>query len=172
MSGVAMATLALGGVAVSGAGERLGDQAKFDSEITLNYNQGPYDPADPYYEEAVFKGKVTVTPANKEAKRRDNARIKCKKGRTVIIKNLDAPEGTDAFATTTTNRRGRYRVDASSAEPGTYRARVTKKRKIREARRRRLRRLRARSRFQVWQSGSLLPGLERAKYPFVPQPAV
>ncbi|MDQ3729670.1 MAG: hypothetical protein M3355_08770 [Actinomycetota bacterium] len=133
MSVVAMATLALGGVALAGGGERLGDKAKFDSQITLNYNQGPYDPNDPYYDEAVFKGKVTVTPANKEAKRRDNARIKCKKKRTVIIRNLDAPDGSSAFATTKTNRRGRYRVDASQAytEPGTYRARVTKKRKVR-----------------------------------------
>ena len=133
MSVVAIATLAVGGVAV--ADHTIDDndknKAKYDSEVTLNYNSGPYDPYDPYYEEAVFKGRVKATPANKAARKHDNGDEKCEKKRTVIIKNLDKPRGERVFTTTFTNREGKYRADASDAEPGTYRAKVTKKRKVR-----------------------------------------
>ena len=133
---VAMATLALGGVALAGGGgadgERQGDKAKFDSAITLNYNQGPYDPYDPYFEEAVFTGQVTVSPANNEAEDRPDAAAKCLKRRTVVIRNLDLT-GEGAFAFTKTDADGSYSVGArrASRDPGTYRARVLKKRKVR-----------------------------------------
>jgi len=126
----AMAVLALGGIAVGG--EKKGDKKKFDSTITLEYDQGPYDPYDPYYEEAVFSGKVKVQAANKAAKKNKDLKKKCKKKRTVIIKNLDAPKGTNAFATVRTDEKGKYTVEADTAynEPGTYRAKVKKKTKV------------------------------------------
>ena len=132
---VAMATLALGGVALAGGPGDKGDrQAKFDAAITLNYNQGPYDPYDPYFEEAVFTGQVTVSPANNEAENRPEAEgaAKCLKRRTVVIRNLDLT-GEGSFATTKTDVDGSYSVGASRAsrDPGTYRARVLKKRKVR-----------------------------------------
>ena len=128
------AMVAFGGIAVAGGGgdnDREGDKAKFDSEITLNYSAGPYDPYDPYYEESTFSGKVKATPANREARKRENGRAKCEKRRTVIIKNLDKPKPERTFATTKTNRDGRYSVEADNADPGTYRAKVLKKRKVR-----------------------------------------
>jgi hypothetical protein len=135
---VALATLALGGVATAGGGngggggEKEGDKAKFDSEITLNYDSGPYDPYDPYYEEARFHGKVTVSPANKEARQNRHLKKKCKKGRTVVIKNKSLPAGSEPFTTTTTNKKGKYSAPADEAysEPGTYQAKVKKKRKV------------------------------------------
>lgn len=132
---VALATLALGGVAMAGGGnggggEKQGDMAKFDSEITLNYEQGPYDPYDPYYEEARFHGKVTVSPANKEARQNRHLKKKCKKNRTVVIKNKSLPQGSEPYTTTTTNKKGKYSAPAADADPGTYQAKVKKKRKV------------------------------------------
>jgi len=136
---VALATLALGGVAMAGGGgngggggEKQGDKAKFDSEITLNYDAGPYDPYDPYYEEARFHGKVTVSPANKEARQNRHLKKKCKKNRTVVIKNKSLPQGSEPFTTTTTNKKGKYSAAADEAysEPGNYQAKVKKKRKV------------------------------------------
>ena len=131
---VAMAMLVFGGVALAGGGgngEKKGDKKKFDSEITLNYDQGPYDPYDPYYEEANFNGKVKVTPANKEAKKNKDLKKKCKKGRTVIIKNKSLPSGSEPFNTVKTNKKGKYVAPAADAysEPGVYQAKVKKKRK-------------------------------------------
>ena len=115
----AMAVLAFGGIAVGG--EKKGDKKKFDSTITLEYDQGPYDPYDPYYEEAVFSGKVKVQPANKEARKNKDLKKKCKKKRTVIIRNLDAASGTSAFATVKTDNKGKYSVEADT---GLQRARA------------------------------------------------
>jgi len=132
----AMATLAIGGVAVAGGGgddnNKKKKKAKFDSQITLNYNQGPYDPYDPYYEEAVFNGQVTVSPANKAAEKRPEAAVKCLKKRTVVIRNIDLEPGSGSFATTKTDVDGNYSVDADDAytEPGTYRSRVTKRHRV------------------------------------------
>jgi len=131
---VAMAMLAFGSVALAGGGgngEKKGDKKKWDSQITLNYDQGPYDPYDPYYEEATFNGKVTVTPANKEAKKNKDQKGKCKKGRTVVIKNKSLPQDEQTFATTKTDKKGKYSVSAAEAytEPGNYQAKVKKKRK-------------------------------------------
>ena len=86
---VALATLAFGGVAMAGGGGGNGGKggtAKFDSKVTLTFSQGPYDPYDPYYEESVFTGKVKAKPANKTAKKSDFKK-KCKKKRTVVIRN-------------------------------------------------------------------------------------
>lgn len=126
----AIGVLAFAGIAVGG--EQKGDKKKFDSSVTLEYSQGPYDPYDPYYEEAVFSGKVKVQPANKEARNNRDLKKKCKKRRTVIIRNLDADRNAAAFATLKTNKRGKYTVEADGAysEPGTYRAKVKKKRKV------------------------------------------
>ena len=123
----AIAVLALGGVAVGAKPEE--NKAKFDSEITLNYNQGPYDPYDPYYEEAVFTGTVTATPTNDRAEEIGTA--KCEKKRQVIIRNLD-DANSSAYAVVRTDADGNYSADATQAaqEPGTYRARVTKKVKV------------------------------------------
>ena len=131
---LALAMLAFGGVALAGGGgdgEKEGDKAKFDSEVTLNYDAGPYDPYDPYYEEARFYGRVTVSPAHKEAQNNPNAKQKCLSGRTVIIKNRSLPRGEQTFATAVTDDDGRYEVSAAGAEPGTYQAIVKKKRKVR-----------------------------------------
>lgn len=133
---VAMAMLGFGGVAMAGGGgnggENVGDKAKFDSEITLRYDPGPSDPYDPYYEQARFYGKVTVSPANKEAENNPNAKQKCLSGRTVIIKNKSLPSGEQTFATAVTDENGRYEVEADGAysEPGEYQAKVKKKRKV------------------------------------------
>ena len=128
-----VATLAIGGVAVAGGGsDNKGDKAKFDTAVTLSYNQGPYDPYDPYYEEAVFSGTVTPTPANKAARKSENGLQKCTKKRTVLIKNLDLPKGLRAYGSVKTDNTGFYSVTASDeyAEDGTYRAKVTKKSKV------------------------------------------
>ena len=119
---VAMATLAFGGVALAGGGGNGGKTVKVDSEITLEYSQGPYDPYDPYYEEATFSGKVTTSGGNNKAQK------KCKKKRTVVIKNLTT---SSKFAETKTNKKGKYSVSAVDAysEPGTYRAKVQEKKK-------------------------------------------
>jgi len=133
---VATAMLAFGGVATAGGGggggggEKQGDQAKFNTQITLKYKPGPYDPYDPYYEEAVFKGKVTATPANKEARKNPKLGKKCEKDRKVVIKNKSLPNDAEAYAETSTNKEGKYKVSASEAEPGEYQAKALKKRKI------------------------------------------
>lgn len=118
--------LAFGGVAAN-AGKNNKTQ-KVNSTISLQYDQGPYDEYDPYgpYDEAVFKGKVKAQDAGRKARR------KCQKRRTVIIKQVGGGQDGSSF-TTRTNKRGRYNVAADSAymEPGEYRARATKKRKIR-----------------------------------------
>lgn len=127
---VALATLAFGGVAMAGGGGGNGGKggtAKFDSEVTLAFSLGPYDPYDPYYEESVFTGKVKAKPANKTAKKSDFKK-KCKKKRTVVIRNTT----TDTkYTETKTNADGEYSADAADAysEPGTYRAKVVKKKK-------------------------------------------
>jgi hypothetical protein len=125
---VALATLAFGGVALAGGGggggKGKGGTAKFDSTVTMKFSLGN-DPYDPYYEEAVFKGKVKAKPANKAAKKSDFKK-KCTKGRTVVIKR-----GSTKFDQTKTDEKGKYSVPAADAytEPGTYRAKVLKKKK-------------------------------------------
>jgi len=123
----AVAVLAFGGVAVGAKPQE--NKAKFDSEITLNYNQGPYDPYDPYYEEAVFTGDVDATPTNDRAESLGTG--KCEKNRQVIIRNRD-DDNSSAYAVVRTDEDGQYSADATQAtkEPGTYQARVVKKRKV------------------------------------------
>ena len=125
----AMALLALGGVALAGGGGKKEKKAKFDSEITLSYSQGPSDPYDPYYEEAVFTGQVSATATNRRARKLGTA--KCEKKRTVVIRNIDDPNSS-AYAVVRTDNDGNYSADATEAaeEPGTYRARVFKKVKV------------------------------------------
>lgn len=124
-----MAMLAFGGIAIAGGGGKKESKAKFDGSITLNYNQGPYEPYDPYYAEAVFSGDVDATPTNRRARKLGNS--KCEKKRTVVIRNTSDPSGS-AYAVVRTDNDGNYSADATDAidDPGTYKARVFKKVKV------------------------------------------
>jgi len=118
--------LTLGGVAANAGngGNNRNEVKRVNSTVTLIYNQGP-GAAGPY-EEATFSGKVRA-----ERGKGRTAKRKCMKRRTVVIKRRGA--GPISFATVRTDKRGRYSVPADDAytEPGQYRAKALKKRKIR-----------------------------------------
>jgi len=112
-----VAMLAVGGIAANAA-----KKEKVKSKVTLNFKSGPAGGGDPYYEEAVFKGKVKAKgKASKKAKR------KCKRGRTVVVKHV----GGGRFGQDRTNGQGKYFISASDAynEPGRYKATVKRKKK-------------------------------------------
>lgn len=113
-----VATLALGGLVANAANK---DKEKVKSKVTLKFKSGPAG-GDPYYEEAVFKGKVsTKGKASKKAKK------KCKAGRTVVVKRVNGGK----FGQDKTNKQGKYVLSASDAynEPGKYKATVKRKKK-------------------------------------------
>jgi hypothetical protein len=114
-----IAVLAVGGIVANAA-----KKEKVKSKVTLKFTPGgsgdPYDPY--YYEEATFRGKVSAKgKASKKAKK------KCKKGRTVVIRQV----GGGKFGQDKTNKKGKYSLSASDAynAPGNYKAKVKKKKK-------------------------------------------
>jgi hypothetical protein len=115
-----VATLALGAIAATAAQNKV----TVKSKITLKYKAGEYGEPPYYgYPEAVFKGKVGV----KGKKVSTKAKKKCKKKRTVVVKQV----GGGKFGTTKTDKTGRYSLDASDAytQPGDYVAKAKKKKK-------------------------------------------
>jgi hypothetical protein len=110
-------TLALSGIAASAKQNKV----KVKSKVTLRYVPGEYGSYPPYYADAVFKGKVGIKGKNVSSK----AKKKCKKRRTVVVKQV----GGGKFGTTKTNKTGRYSVDATDpyTEPGQFVAKAKKK---------------------------------------------
>ena len=117
---VALALVAVLGFGVIGA--TAAKPKKVSSKVTIAFDQGnSSDPYDPYAQSS-FKGRV------KSKKRKK----KCRKGRSVIVKEI----GAGKVGVARTNRKGKYVVSADDVlEPGEYEefstfyARVKKKRK-------------------------------------------
>lgn len=116
-----IATVAIGGMTAAAANK---DFERVETSISAQYNQGPYDPYDPYYEEAVIKGKVKADPASNPS---ELAARKCKRKRKVVVKS----PGGSKFAETKTDGDGKYSVSAVGAytEPGDYTVKAKKKKK-------------------------------------------
>lgn len=101
-----LAIVAIGGTASAGKND---DTKKFDSEITVNYDDGG---TGPYAEEPAFKGKVK---SDKDA---------CERERKVTVKRRS---NGDTVGSVFTDDDGKYRIGAAGFGPGKYDAKASKK---------------------------------------------